>query len=71
MRMRRIPCYGDLLSFPGCRGVVQSMYCIVREEGLLALWKGNMVAELLWGCYMSVQFFAYTTLQASMPRMHG
>ncbi|KAJ1473036.1 hypothetical protein T484DRAFT_1837875 [Baffinella frigidus] len=44
-------------------GREEGVLVIVREEGALALWKGNWTAELLWGSYMGTQFMVYKTLQ--------
>ncbi|KAK9456519.1 mitochondrial carrier domain-containing protein [Dipodascopsis uninucleata] len=41
------------------RGIVSSILTITREEGLTALWKGNLPAELLYLVYGSTQFFIY------------
>jgi solute carrier family 25 thiamine pyrophosphate transporter 19 len=45
------------------QGVLQTLGLLVREEGVLALWKGNMTAEFLWGGYMASQFFTYRACQ--------
>ncbi|KAL7751715.1 mitochondrial thiamine pyrophosphate transporter [Sorochytrium milnesiophthora] len=40
-------------------GVVDCCRTVVAEEGVLALWKGNMPAALLYFSYGAVQFWAY------------
>ncbi|KAL2123234.1 hypothetical protein VTJ04DRAFT_3689 [Mycothermus thermophilus] len=49
---------------PIYKGTLPTMRQIVRQEGLTALWKGNVPAELLYICYGAVQFTTYrsTTL---------
>lgn len=53
------------------RGTVATIKHILKHEGLTALWKGNVPAELLYVCYASIQFSAYraTTLflQTGLP----
>ena len=44
---------------------------IAREEGIKALWKGNIPAELLYVCYGGIQFTSYraiTQLQETLPQ---
>jgi solute carrier family 25 (mitochondrial thiamine pyrophosphate transporter), member 19 len=43
--------------------MMQSFYTISKEEGVLALWKGNMSALLLWISYMGAQFGTYGYLK--------
>ena len=38
---------------------------------VLALWKGNLAAEFLWGGYMGTQFLAYRSLQVSRERLYS
>ena len=49
---------------PLYKGTLQTLLRILREEGLTALWKGNIPAEALYITYSAVQFTAYrfTTL---------
>lgn len=44
---------------------------IARDEGIKALWKGNIPAELLYVCYGGIQFTSYraiTQLQETLPQ---
>ena len=43
--------------------VLQGLFTIVEEEGILALWKGNLSAMYLWALYSMVQFGVYKTLK--------
>lgn len=60
-----------LRSAPAYRGAAATLSHIVRREGLTALWKGNVPAELMYVCYAAIQFTAYRTtasfLQAALP----
>jgi solute carrier family 25 thiamine pyrophosphate transporter 19 len=44
------------------QGTWQTLKRIVGEEGLLALWKGNLSAQLLYVAYGGVQFGTYSAL---------
>lgn len=53
------------------RGALHAFRCIVQQEGLTGLWKGNVPAELLYVCYGGIQFTTYRAvaqLQASFPK---
>lgn len=43
--------------------IVQSLQRVVKEEGVLSLWKGNLSASYLWISYMMVQFSIYGVLK--------
>jgi solute carrier family 25 (mitochondrial thiamine pyrophosphate transporter), member 19 len=51
----------QLQSRPGSiyQGAIHAGKTIVANEGLTALWKGNVPAELLYVSYSMVQFLAY------------
>eukprot|EP01116_Phalansterium_solitarium_P021872 TRINITY_DN7000_c0_g1_i1.p1 TRINITY_DN7000_c0_g1~~TRINITY_DN7000_c0_g1_i1.p1 ORF type:complete len:303 (-),score=69.34 TRINITY_DN7000_c0_g1_i1:279-1187(-) len=57
---------------PKYAGVAQALRTIATEEGLKALWKGNLTAELLWTSYVGVQFAVYShvlhLLAAGQPK---
>ena len=40
-------------------GIIASFKKVVKEEGFLSLWKGNMSATWLWISYSLVQFTVY------------
>ncbi|KAI8811050.1 mitochondrial deoxynucleotide carrier [Cladochytrium replicatum] len=44
-------------------GMVQAGYRIVREEGIKALWKGNVSATYLYFTYGGVQFYSYARIR--------
>ena len=46
------------------RGVVRSIRVISREEGVQALWRGNLAATLLWVTYAGLQFGTVSFLTA-------
>ncbi|KAG6010709.1 mitochondrial thiamine pyrophosphate transporter [Claviceps lovelessii] len=60
-----------LRSTPAYHGTVATLKRILQHEGLTALWKGNVPAELMYVCYASIQFSAYRTttllLQTALP----
>ena len=43
--------------------MLQSFKTVVSEEGLSALWKGNLSATYLWVSYMTIQFSMYGILK--------
>ncbi len=47
---------------------------IIREEGVLALWKGNISATYLWVGYSAIQFGMYGPLREAVEdtlTLHG
>lgn len=50
------------LKGPTYKGIWQSLRTIHTQEGLTALWKGNIPAELLYVCYGGCQFVAYRSV---------
>ncbi|KAK4188383.1 mitochondrial thiamine pyrophosphate carrier 1 [Podospora australis] len=44
---------------PIYKGTLPTLRHILRHEGVTALWKGNVPAELLYVCYFGVQFTTY------------
>lgn len=49
----------DLRGGPIYKGTLPTLRHILRHEGVTALWKGNVPAELLYVCYFGVQFTTY------------
>jgi hypothetical protein len=45
------------------KSIFQSFNTVIKEEGVLALWKGNLSATYLWVTYMAVQFTMYGVLK--------
>lgn len=43
--------------------IPQALQRVVKEEGVLSLWKGNLSASYLWISYMMVQFSIYGVLK--------
>jgi solute carrier family 25 thiamine pyrophosphate transporter 19 len=42
--------------------MIQGFSTIIKEEGILSLWKGNLSASYLWVSYSTVQFVSYGTI---------
>ncbi|KAI5966157.1 TPC1 [Candida pseudojiufengensis] len=42
---------------------------LLKEEGIIALWKGNVPAEILYIIYGGVQFTSYSILSKSLSRL--
>jgi solute carrier family 25 (mitochondrial thiamine pyrophosphate transporter), member 19 len=51
---------------PTYKGTVGTLTQILRDEGLFALWKGNIPAEGLYLSYCSVQFLAYRSANMAL-----
>ncbi len=51
--------HNSLQGGPIYKGTLPTLRHIVKHEGLRALWKGNVPAELLYLCYGVVQFTSY------------
>jgi solute carrier family 25 thiamine pyrophosphate transporter 19 len=49
------------LKGPTYTGVLPTLKRILRDEGLTALWKGNIPAEALYVTYSATQFLTYRT----------
>jgi hypothetical protein len=50
--------------------LLTSFKTIIKEEGLLALWKGNLSATLLWVTYALVQFGLYGTAKSYIDQSY-
>ena len=48
---------------PGFDSMGQAFRFVVKEEGVMALWKGNLAATYLWVTYSMVQFALYGRLK--------
>lgn len=61
-----------LRTAPVYKGTVATIRHILKHEGLTALWKGNVPAEIMYVCYASLQFGTYRTttmfLQNALPK---
>ena len=60
----------DGIKGPIYKGVFPTLRAIVRQEGIRALWKGNIPAEIMYVCYGGLQFTAYrsiTQAQSLLP----
>jgi solute carrier family 25 (mitochondrial thiamine pyrophosphate transporter), member 19 len=51
------------VSGPTYRGILSTVKTIARDEGMTALWKGNVSAELLYVAYGGSQFYVYQHVQ--------
>lgn len=61
----------DGIKGPIYKGAFRTLTTIARQEGIRALWKGNIPAELMYVCYGGIQFTAYRTVtqaQALLPQ---
>ena len=58
----------DGIKGPTYKGVLHTMRTIVRDEGVRALWKGNIPAEVLYLCYGGIQFVGYRTISQSLAQ---
>lgn len=59
----------DGIKGPTYRGVWGTLRTIRRQEGIRALWKGNIPAELLYVCYGGAQFVAYRTISQAQETL--
>lgn len=60
----------DGIKGPIYKGVFSTLRSIARDEGIRALWKGNIPAEVMYVAYGGIQFTTYRTLtqaQALLP----
>ena len=60
----------DGIKGPTYKGVWSTLRAIAKQEGIRALWKGNIPAELMYVCYGGMQFVAYrgfSQLQQQSP----
>ncbi|KAK2748773.1 mitochondrial thiamine pyrophosphate transporter [Myotisia sp. PD_48] len=61
------------VSGPTYKGTFSALRTIAQQEGITALWKGNIPAELLYVCYGGMQFTSYrsmTQLLHTLPEQH-
>ncbi|KAJ1331276.1 solute carrier family 25 (mitochondrial thiamine pyrophosphate transporter) member 19 [Microdochium nivale] len=56
---------------PIYRGSLETFHHIVKTEGIRALWKGNVPAELMYVTYAAVQFTMYRHITVLLHRMAG
>ena len=49
--------------------MAQAFATVVKEEGLVGLWKGNLSATYLWISYAMVQFSVYGFLKTTLDRL--
>ena len=50
------------------KSVFNSLRMITKEEGILALWKGNLVATYMYFVYGGVQFWSYFEIQSRLKQ---
>ena len=63
------PLSHDGIKGPTYKGVWGTLRKIWQQEGITALWKGNIPAELLYVCYGGSQFVAYRTISQLLSQM--
>jgi solute carrier family 25 thiamine pyrophosphate transporter 19 len=56
---------------PIYKGTLPTIKRILREEGLTALWKGNVPAELLYVSYSAIQFTTYRSVTLGLQSVFG
>ncbi|XXG93899.1 mitochondrial thiamine pyrophosphate transporter [Hypoxylon texense] len=56
---------------PIYKGTVGTLRHIVRHEGVTALWKGNVPAEMMYVAYASIQFTTYRSVTQLLHRAAG
>ncbi|KAK0754196.1 mitochondrial dicarboxylate carrier protein [Schizothecium vesticola] len=56
---------------PIYKGTLGTLRAIVQHEGLTALWKGNVPAELLYVCYNAIHFTTYRQSTLLLQRLAG
>ncbi|KAI2640758.1 mitochondrial thiamine pyrophosphate carrier 1 [Hypomontagnella submonticulosa] len=61
----------DLRGSPIYKGTIGTFRHIVANEGVTALWKGNVPAEMLYVAYASVQFTTYRSSTMLLRRVFG
>ncbi|KAI0914712.1 mitochondrial dicarboxylate carrier protein [Ustulina deusta] len=63
--------HADLRGSPIYKGTIRTLRHIAQHEGIAALWKGNVPAELMYVAYASVQFTAYRSTTMLLHRVSG
>ncbi|KAI1767523.1 mitochondrial thiamine pyrophosphate carrier 1 [Hypoxylon sp. FL1150] len=58
-------------SSPIYKGTVNTLRHIARHEGVAALWKGNVPAEMMYVAYASIQFTTYRSITQLLHRALG
>jgi len=61
----------NLRGSPVYKGTVPTLKRIFREEGLTALWKGNIPAELMYVSYSAIQFATYRSVTLALHNTFG
>lgn len=56
---------------PIYKGTLPTLKRILREEGLTALWKGNLPAQLMYVSYSAVQFTTYRLATVALHKAFG
>ncbi|KAI1090617.1 mitochondrial thiamine pyrophosphate carrier 1 [Rostrohypoxylon terebratum] len=59
----------DLRGSPIYKGTIGTFRHIVANEGVTALWKGNVPAELMYVAYASIQFTTYRSVTMLLHRV--
>jgi solute carrier family 25 (mitochondrial thiamine pyrophosphate transporter), member 19 len=56
---------------PIYKGTLPTIKHILREEGLTALWKGNVPAEIMYVAYSAIQFATYRSMTLALQSAAG
>lgn len=52
-------------------GIIKTLTSIVKNEGITALWKGNVPAEVMYVIYGATQFTLYSSLNKSLSHLEN
>lgn len=63
--------HAELRGSPIYKGTLRTLRLIVANEGVTALWKGNVPAELMYVAYASIQFTTYRSTTLLLQRLCG
>jgi solute carrier family 25 (mitochondrial thiamine pyrophosphate transporter), member 19 len=63
--------HADLHGSPIYKGTFSTLKNIIANEGVTALWKGNVPAEVMYICYSAAQFSAYRSTTLALQQIFG
>ncbi|KAI9870145.1 MAG: mitochondrial thiamine pyrophosphate transporter, partial [Watsoniomyces obsoletus] len=59
----------DGIKGPTYKGVFPTLRAIAKQEGIRALWKGNIPAEAMYLCYGGLKFAAYRSISQAQDKL--